>query len=45
MNTSTFDELIRLVDPAVSCQNTNFRLCIPPEERTAVTLGKIFIIL
>jgi len=39
MNISTFDELIRLVGPAVSYQNTNFRLCIPPEERTAVTIG------
>jgi hypothetical protein len=33
MNISTFDELIRLVGPAVSYQNTNFRLCVPPEKR------------
>jgi len=39
MNISTFDELIRLVGPAVSYQNTNFQLCIPPEERIAVTIG------
>jgi hypothetical protein len=38
VNISTFDELIRLVRPAVSCQNTNFRLCIPPDERIAVTI-------
>jgi len=38
MNISTFDELIRSVGPAVSYQNTNFRLCIPPEERIAVTI-------
>jgi len=38
MNISTFDELLRLDGPAVSYQNTNFRLCIPPEERIAVTI-------
>jgi len=39
MNISTFDELIRLVGPAVNYQNTNFRLCIPPEEGIAVNVG------
>ena len=29
----------------MSYQNTNFRLCIPPEERAAVTIGYDFIIL
>jgi hypothetical protein len=38
MNISTFDELIRLVGPAVSYLNTNFQLCIPKEERMAVTI-------
>jgi len=38
MNISTFDELIRLVGPAVSYKNTNFRLCVPPEERIAITI-------
>jgi hypothetical protein len=38
MNISMFDELIRLVRPAVSYQNTNFRSCVSPEERIAVTI-------
>jgi hypothetical protein len=39
MNILTFDELIGLIRPAVSYRNTNFRLCIPPEEKIAVTIS------
>jgi len=38
MSVTSFDELITFLEPAISYQNTNMRLAIPPEERLAVTL-------
>jgi len=38
MSVTSFDELITFLEPAITYQNTNMRLAIPPEERLAVTL-------
>ena len=38
MTCGSFDELLTILGPALSRQNTNMRKCVPAEERLAVTL-------
>lgn len=38
MNVSTFDNLLKLMEPYITYQDTSFRKAIPAPERLAVTL-------
>lgn len=38
MSVEAFDELVQILRPAITHQDTNMRLSIPPEERLAVTI-------
>jgi hypothetical protein len=38
MSTATFDELLVLLGPSLTFQDTGMRKSVPPEERLAVTL-------
>ncbi|KDR14337.1 hypothetical protein L798_11430, partial [Zootermopsis nevadensis] len=38
MSTQSFDELLLLLRPSITYQDTDMRLAISPEERLAVTL-------
>ena len=38
MSIESFDKLLVLVGPQITCENTRLRLSVPPQERQAVTL-------
>lgn len=38
MSTNTFDELLDLLEPHITGQDTNMKQCIPPVEKLSVTL-------
>jgi hypothetical protein len=40
MSSSSFDELLFMIRPNITYQNTVMRMSVPPEERLAATLRK-----
>lgn len=38
MSVKSFDELLKIVGPKITYQDTTWRKCVPPEERLSVTL-------